>query len=671
MLVPLKASQKFVSVHGLENDGLADFLGLGHWTSGFCEYDAKAVIAELRALHKAAELGFASVLTPPHLARNVARLAILAGLSEVDCRILEFTVLMHTNELMRDTAAMLGYLSSANLFFALAGVLGLSESQVRGSLSARGTLARSGLVSLGRQGTSTAVDKLELLSSDFADSILSIDADPVDLLKDIVVPGAAAQLTMDDYAHVGASLSILRPYLKHALETGREGVNVFIHGTPGTGKSELARLLARELECELFEVTSEDDDGDPVTGERRLRAFRAAQSFFSQRRSLILFDEVEDVFTTDVSHGHRGVAQSRKGWLNRMLEGNKVPTLWLSNAVHSLDAAFIRRFDMVIELPVPPRHRREQILRHACGPLLEPEALERLAELESLAPAVATRAASVVSCIQGAMSDGKSSEAIEHLIAGTLEAQGHRTPKRASLERLPSGYDPGLINADTDLAEVASGLIQARAGRLCLYGPAGTGKTAYGRWLARHLGMPLMVKRASDLMSKWVGDSEKSIARAFRSAEEAGAVLLMDEVDSFLQDRRGARASWEVSQVNEFLTQMEGFEGLFIASTNLVRHLDQAALRRFDLKVKLDFLKPDQACRLLCLQSAAMGLCVPTPAQHASVMRLAFLTPGDFAAVARRARFQRIASVDEMLAALTTECALKEEGARNALGFLG
>ncbi|MDT1823478.1 AAA family ATPase, partial [Acinetobacter baumannii] len=72
--------------------------------------------------------------------------------------------------------------------------------------------------------------------------------------------------------------------------------NIFLHGAPGTGKSEMARAMAAELGCELFEVASEDSDGDPVLGERRLRAFRAAQSFFCKRNALILFDEVEDVF---------------------------------------------------------------------------------------------------------------------------------------------------------------------------------------------------------------------------------------------------------------------------------------------------------------------------------------------------------------------------------------
>lgn len=90
------------------------------------------------------------------------------------------------------------------------------------------------------------------------------------------------------------------------------------------------------------------------------------------------------------------------------------------------------------------------------------------------------------------------------------------------------------------------------------------------------MGIPLLIKRASDLMSMWVGENEQNIALAFKEAEQDGALLLIDEVDSFLQDRRGAKNSWEVTLVNEMLTQMEAFSGVFIASTNLMDGLDQA-----------------------------------------------------------------------------------------------
>lgn len=70
------------------------------------------------------------------------------------------------------------------------------------------------------------------------------------------------------------------------------------------------------------------------------------------------------------------------------------------------------------------------------------------------------------------------------------------------------------------------------------------------------------------------------------------SVLLLDEADSFLRDRTSAQRSWEVTQVNELLTQMERFEGLFICSNNLIDRLDSASIRRFDFKIMLSYLKP-------------------------------------------------------------------------------
>lgn len=111
------------------------------------------------------------------------------------------------------------------------------------------------------------------------------------------------------------------------------------------------------------------------------------------------------------------------------------------------------------------------------------------------------------------------------------------------------------------------------SGRLCLYGPPGTGKTAFAHYLAKQLAKPLIIKRASDLLSPYIGETEMAVAAAFNQATKQQAILLIDEVDSFLQDRSKARQSWEVSMVNELLTQLEAFDGVFIASTNLMHNL--------------------------------------------------------------------------------------------------
>ena len=439
---------------------------------------------------------------------------------------------------------------------------------------------------------------------------------------------------------------------------------------PGTGKSQLARALADELGCELFDVASEDDDGDPVNGERRLRAFRAAQSFFAKRPALIVFDESEDVFNDgDGFFGRKSTAQLRKAWINRMLEENPVPTLWLSNSVSGIDPAFIRRFDMVIELPVPPMKQRALILQDNCADLLDARSISRMAHIESLAPAVVAKAASVVRTIRAELDDKGTAAAFELIVSNTLEAQGHPPLSHHNANRLPDVYDPFFIHADADLSVVAQGLRTTRSGRLCLFGPPGTGKTAYGHWLAKELDIPLMVKRASDLMSKWVGENEKNIRQAFQQAENDGALLLIDEVDTFLQDRRGAQRGWEVSLVNEMLVQMESFNGIFIASTNLMDGLDQAALRRFDLKVKFDYLRPDQSRELLRRHCAELSLAIPEQDSLSRISHLKHLTPGDFSAVLRQHRFRPIGTSAQLISALEAECSIKESS-RATMGFL-
>jgi SpoVK/Ycf46/Vps4 family AAA+-type ATPase len=170
-------------------------------------------------------------------------------------------------------------------------------------------------------------------------------------------------------------------------------------------------------------------------------------------------------------------------------------------------------------------------------------------------------------------------------------------------------------------------------------------------------------------LSKWLGENEKNIASAFREAANQGAILVIDEVDGFLRDRRGAARSWEVTAVNEMLTQMERFEGIFIASTNLIDDFDQAALRRFDLKVKFDYLRADQAWCLLERQLAELKLPQAGAVLRGRLNRLATLTPGDFAAMARRQRFLALGSAEAFVAALEKECAMKEVRPA-AMGFI-
>lgn len=667
-LITLGAHEQFLRERGFSSEDLARSLGIAAGEDGV-DFDAKQALAKLRVQHKAIEAAIGARHHYGVLRRNVDKLGDMVGLSEIDRVILEFATVVHSNRLLGEATRYLGELTTSRLVRVLAALLGLDDPDVAMSIAPRGILAQSGLLTIDGQ-LNDMPRKLDLLSRNFADSMCTDEVNLIDLLREKVVPATPATLTLNDYQHIEADLRYLRPFLQEALLTRRQGVNIFIHGAPGTGKSELVKALAQEFETELFEITSEDEDGDPIDGEERLRAFRAAQSFFARQRMLLLFDEVEDVFNDGCAlFGQKSTAQKRKAWVNRMLESNPVPAIWLSNQARGMDSAFLRRFDMTFELPIPPKAKRAQIIQAACGNLLDEQTANRLAESEKLAPAVVTRAASVVKSIQQVLGEQGASEAMAHLVGNTMQAQGHHVPPKHDPNRLPEVYDPTFVNTETDLRKLAAGLARARAGRLCLYGPAGTGKTAFGRWLAEQLDMPLHVTRASDLLSKWVGESEQNIARAFRVAEKENAILLIDEVDSFLQDRRGARQSWEVTRVNEMLTQMESFTGIFIASTNLMDNLDQAALRRFDLKVRFNYLQSDQAAALFasCCQQLSLPLSMRAE-KH--VRRLEVLTPGDFSAVIRQSRFRPFETADDFAEGLRKECTLKTGGVQSNIGFV-
>ena len=218
---------------------------------------------------------------------------------------------------------------------------------------------------------------------------------------------------------------------------------------------------------------------------------------------------------------------------------------------------------------------------------------------------------------------------------------------------------------------MAEGIKNTPNARICLYGVPGTGKSAFGKWIAQYTDKPFVLKKGSDLISMWVGGTEKNIANAFREAKEEGAVLVFDEVDSFLQDRRGAKNSWEVTQVNEMLVQMENFDGIFIATTNLMSGLDQASLRRFDMKLEFGYLKAKQAWKLFVDECKGLDITIEDKQQVKDrIKTFTQLAPGDFAAVRRQNRFRPVKSTDLFLERLQEELSLKEGSGDVKMGFL-
>ena len=603
------------------------------------------------------------------LFRNVGLLGDALGLDEVERDLLAMAAMVATDDAVSEAFAVFQPLSRRGICVLLGAAIGADPDRVQRALGQEATLAQTGLVTRGGfEPCESVLQLMEALSTAMLDEHEDVDR----LMSRLFKRAPSASLDSGDYPHVARDVALLKRMLEAALHNRAPGFNVLVHGPPGTGKTELGRLLAREVHAELYEVNVTDSDGDPADRHERLVAFNLCQRMLARKaRTLVLFDEIEDVFPDDggfaVLFGRRSRQRTTKGWMNRTLETHPVPTIWVSNDIASMDRAYLRRFDAIVELRTPPRDVRRRILdTHLRDLPVGAEWRERTAADERIAPAYVERSARAVR-----MTAPASAEEAEASLSRLLHAHADLVGPPPRTSRAAVGtYDLGAVNASHDLDALVTSLRQRPSATLCLYGPPGTGKTAFVAHLAERLGRPLAARRASDLLSMYVGGTEENLARAFRTARDDRAVLFLDEADSFLQDRSRAQRTWEVTQVNELLTQMEAFDGVFVCATNLVDTLDEASLRRFDLKIRFDPLHPDQRWRLLCALLCDLGAGEPPPELRAALDRLSSLTPGDFSTAMRQARLMGgTADPHRLVAALEAEARLKRGGARRGIGF--
>ncbi|MFN9807510.1 MAG: ATP-binding protein [Betaproteobacteria bacterium] len=173
---------------------------------------------------------------------------------------------------------------------------------------------------------------------------------------------------------------------------------------------------------------------------------------------------------------------------------------------------------------------------------------------------------------------------------------------------------PALIDAQ-DLAR--PGAASGRALRLLFAGPPGTGKTLGAEALAAALARDLLVVDAGRVLSKWLGETERNLARAFAAAEAARALLFIDEADALFARRtevRDAHDRWANAETAFLLQRMESFDGVVVLASNARGQLDPAFTRRLDAVI--EFAEPDEAAR-----SALWALYLPAAFATAPLAR--------------------------------------------------
>jgi len=632
--------------------------------------------------------------------KNIDALAGLLQLNQAERALLLYGTLARYQRELRSVLVEFKVNNAPEAYAVIAEVAGVNPADVGEALRAGSRLERIGLVdNLISEHNITDLADLMKVSEKLPPVLMRQYRDQSELMAVFTRPSAKSHLTPGDFAFVEEDVQMLCALLRNAVTRKEAGVNVLLYGPPGTGKTELAKVVAQMAGLDLFEVEYADRDGNSLSGRDRYRSLQIAQVFLKgSAQAALLFDEVEDVFPPISTEAAQLLARaeqvavpasgsvSGKAWVNQILESNPVPTIWVTNRIEQIDPAFRRRFAYHLELKSPAPGAREGLVRKTLeGVPVSDAFVARLTARKGLTPAqirTAVRFAGLVGeiapeAVRAPEAGETEARRVESLIERQLHnadlALGNRDSSVLA-RRMVTRYQLDMLNLETryEVTRMVQALQARGHGTLCFYGPPGTGKTALAEHIANVLGCPLMVRQASDIMSKFIGETEQNMAAMFAEAESENALLLLDEADSFLQDRRGAQRTYEVTEVNEMLQGMERFNGIFICTTNLLERIDQAALRRFTFKIRFKPLTAAQREAMFVTEALGGDAARLTAEIRGRLAALDQLCLGDFAAVRRQAVILGTEmEVPEFLAQLEAEHRIKPEvrEARN-MGFL-
>lgn len=456
-----------------------------------------------------------------------------------------------------------------------------------------------------------------------------------------------AKISYEDIGGLGAQIRRIREMielpLKYPEVFGRLGIEapkgVFMYGPPGTGKTLTARAVANETDAYFTSITGPEIMGK-FYGESEARLRSVFENAQKHTPAIIFIDEIDAIAPKREDMGgekqvERRVVSQLLALMDGLVSRGHVIVIGATNIPNTIDPALRRpgRFDREISIPIPDKNGRLEILEiHTRGmPLAKDVSLEKLAEithgfvgadLEALAREAAMSALrKILPEIDFELSDipYEALLKLEITMDNFLEAMKEIEPSaiREVFVEVPDvkwSDVGGLDNIKQELKEAIEWPLKypdifSKAGTnppkgILLYGKPGTGKTLLAKAVANESGVNFISIKGPQLISRYVGESERGVRETFKKAKHAApTILFLDEIDSLIPRRGSSSTDAHVTErvISQFLSEMDGIEELkgvvVLAATNRLDLVDPAILRsgRFDLLFELPV--PDEKTR--------------------------------------------------------------------------
>lgn len=523
----------------------------------------------------------------------------------------------------------------------------LSPVEIRRSLNKSGILVSSGIIeTIDHTGCN-------FISLDDSISEYLAGISETNIVEKFIRLDKDRKLKPEDFSIPLEDMSVITDILK----TGRP-CNILLYGVPGTGKTEFARTIASRCSEMVYTTRYGECQGSSkrrrgFDSDSRTIALRIAINTVSENGGILIVDEADFLLNTISFFFNSG--RPEKGWLNDLLDNSKARIIWVTNRTGEMEESTLRRFSYSLQFKKFDKEQRISVWnnilkRNPLKKLIFPELVSELStKYEVNAGAIASSLNALKNIHAGKkLNSDEIKPLLENMLTKHSVLLNTDIKKKNRLVELTGKYDLSFLNTDTDINTVVSSVKkfteinnpdkEISNINLLLWGESGTGKTEFAKYLALQTGMGLIIKRSSDLMNMWVGQTEKLIREAFRQAEDKKSILFIDEADTFFGSRERARASWEVSHTNEFLVQMENFHGVLICCTNLLEIIDTAAMRRFNWKIRFSPVLP--AIRVPLYEKYFVnGNSVLTVKQKHRISAIESLTPGHVKAVHQRRLF--------------------------------